>query len=307
MIEQWEQFWLKKCYGAWWKGSALVVTKPEVFAKDILETYHDSATARHPGMHRTYQQVIKDYWWPDLLRYTREYVRGCGTCQQNKSNTHPKTPSLHPIIPLNESEPFKTIAVDLITKLPISKGSDSVLTITDQGATKAVILLPCNETMGAMELAQLYKERAFPFIGVPSVLVLDRDTRFTSKFFEELCEQLGIKRNMSSAYHPQTDGQSERTNQSVETALRIFANYQQNDWSTWLPVIQYQLNSHVSSTTKVAPFEAWMGYIPRAHQPDRPSRLPAIQQIKEHLREIRENAQEAMMQAQAIWVKPSNH
>ena len=262
------------------------MTKPGVFAKDILETYYDSATAGHPGIHQTYHQVVVDYWWPNLLKYTREYVRGCGTCQQSKSNTHPKPPPIHPIAPPSEGEPFKTITVDLITKLPISKGSDSILTITNQGVTKAVILLPCNETMGAVELARLYKERAFPFIGVPSVLISDRDTRFTSKFFEELCEQLGIKRNMSSAYHPQTDGQSERTNQSIETALRIFANYQQNDWSTWLLIVQYQLNSHVSNTMKMAPFEAWMGYIPQAHQPDRPSRLPAVQQMKEYLKKI---------------------
>ena len=149
-----------------------------------------------------------------------------------------------------------------------------------------MILLPCNETMGAVELARLYKEHAFPFIGVPSVLVSDRDTRFTSKFFKELCKQLGIKRNISSAYHPQTDGQSERTNQSVETALQIFANYQQDDWNTWLPVVQYQLNSHVSNTMKIAPFEAWMGYILRAHQPDRLSQLPAVQQMKEYLRRV---------------------
>ena len=218
-IEWWEQFQLEKCAGAWWKNSALVVTKPEVFTKDILGMYHDSATAGHPGIHRTYQQVIRNYWWPDVLKYTKEYVKGCGSCQQNKSNMHLNPPPLYPIAPLNESKPFKMIAIDLIMKLPMSKGSDSILTITDQGATKAVILLPCNKTMGAVQLARLYKERAFPFIGVPNVLVSDWDTRFTSKFFEELCEQLGIKRNMSLVYHPQTDRQSERTNQSVETVL----------------------------------------------------------------------------------------
>ena len=173
VIEQWEQFQLEKRNGVWWKGSTLVVTKLEVFTKGILETYHNSATAGHPGIHRTYHQVIADYWWPDLLKYTREYVRGCGTCQQNKSNTHPKPPPTHLIIPLNKGEPFKTIAVDLITKLLILKGNDSILTITDQGTTKAVILLPCKETIGAVELAWLYKERAFPFIGILSMLILD--------------------------------------------------------------------------------------------------------------------------------------
>ena len=193
--------------------------KPEVFARDILEMYHNSTTVGHPGIYWTYHQVITDYWWPDLLKYTREYVRGCGTCQQSKSNMHPNPPPIHLVTSPNEGKPFKTIAIDLITKLPISKGNDSILTITNQETTKAVILLPCNKTMEAIELAQLYKEHAFPFISIPSMLISDQDTRFTSKFFEELCEQLGVKQNMSLAYHPQTDGQSERTNQSIETAL----------------------------------------------------------------------------------------
>ena len=122
--------------------------------------------------------------------------------------------------------------------------------------------------MSAEELAQEYKTKAFPYIGLPSKLISDRDTRFTSKLFKELCQQLGIQQNLSLAYHPQTDGKSERTNQSVEVALRIFCNFRQDDWAEWLPMIQYQMNSHESSTTKTVPFEAWMGYIPRAHQPD---------------------------------------
>ena len=131
VIEQWEQFRLKKHNRVWWKGSILVVTKLEVFARDILEMYHDSATVGHPGIYQTYHQVIADYWWPDLLKFTREYVKGWGTCQQSKSNTHPNPPPLHPITPPNQSKPFKMIAIDLITKLPVSKGSDSILTITD--------------------------------------------------------------------------------------------------------------------------------------------------------------------------------
>ena len=79
--------------------------------------------------------------------------------------------------------------------------------------------------MGAEELAALYVEHAFPYIGLPSRLISDRDTRFTGGLFQEICQQLGIKQNISSAYHPETDGQSERTNQTVETALRIFGNF----------------------------------------------------------------------------------
>ena len=309
VIEAWNQKGLEltKREGVYWKKTALVVTNPESFAKNILEQYHGSTTGGHPGIWRTYTQVVKDYWWPELRKFTEAYVKGCAICQQNKSITHRNNPPLNPIMPPEEAEPFKVIGVDLITKLPASKGYDAIMTVTDQGSTKGVILIPCKETMGAEELAQLYKERAFPFIGLPTKLITDRDVRFTSNLFRELCKQLGVKQNLSSAYHPQTDGESERTNQTVETALRIFSNFRQDDWSEWLPIVQYQINSHVSGTTKFAPYELWMGYVPHAHQPERPSTMPRIQERKEWLREARSQAQEAMTRAQQLWIKPSKH
>jgi transposase InsO family protein len=190
------------------------------------------------------------------------------------------------------------ISVDLITKLPRSRKNDTILTITDQGSTKAVILIPCQEDMGAEELATLYMEHVFPYIGIPSKLISDQDTRFTGGLFWEICRQLGVKQNMSSAYHPEIDGQSECTNQTVKMALCIFRNYQQDDWSRWLLIVQYQLNAHVSGTTGVTPFNIWMGYVPRSHQPDRPTTMPAVEERKQQLKEIRAQAQEAMMQAQ---------
>ena len=161
--------------------------------------------------------------------------------------------------------------------------------------------------MSAEELAEEYKTKAFPYIGLPSKLISDRDTRFTSKLFKELCQQLGIKQNLSLAYHLQTDGESERTNQSVEVALQIFCNFQQDDWADWLPVVQYQMNLHESSTTKTVPFEAWMGYIPRVHQPDRISNMPDLENKKQLLKTIREGAQAAMAEAQKKWIKPTNY
>jgi transposase InsO family protein len=176
-------------------------------------------------------------------------------------------PPLDPIIPQGELTPFAHIAVDFITKLPLSAGHDTIMTIMDQGCTKAVILLPCSEELGSKDVARLFLERAFPFIGLPSRVISDRDTCFTSQFFREVCRQLNIKQNLSTAYYPQTDGQSERTNQTLETALRIYCNHQQNNWAQWLPILQYVLNSQASATTKQIPFMTWMGYLPRAHQP----------------------------------------
>src|SRR6266850_740967 len=116
--------------------------------------------------------------------------------------------------------------------------------------------------------AKLIKDCVFLFVGLPKKIISDRDPYFTSAFFRELCRQLEVSQNFSTTYYPQTDGQSEKTNQHIETALRIYCNYQQKDWVQWLPIVQYAINARPSATMKQAPYELWMGFIPRAHQAD---------------------------------------
>jgi len=178
-----------------------------------------------------------------MHEFVKEYIRGCATCQANKILTKRNKPSLYPIPPEEDAKPFQTVAMDLIVKLPTSNGYNSILIITDHDCTKGIILIPCRETMNAKELAREYKDRVFPFVGIPAKIISDRDTRFTSNFAKEVCAQLEIKQNISTAYHPQTDGQSEKTNQHVETALRIFCNYQQSNWVDFIPMVQYMLNA----------------------------------------------------------------
>jgi len=193
------------------------------------------------------------------------------------------------------------IAVDFIVKLPVSKGYDSICIITDHDCTKAVILLPCQEEMSSLDVARLYLERVFPFVGLPDKVISDRDSKFTSKVFREVCELLEVKQKMASTYHPQTNGQSEKTNQHVETALRIFGNFRQNDWSNLLPVVQYQINSRVSNATKQTPYETWMGFIPWSHQPLQGSPVPKLEEHKSQLREAWQLAAKVMIHAQSLW------
>ena len=154
--------------------------------------------------------------------------------------------------------------MDWITKLPSSSGFDSILTITDHDCSKAVLFFPCKETMTTEALAQLYFTRVFPHYGIPDKIISDRDTRLTSYLAREICKLAKIEQNISTAYHPQTDGQSERTNQTLETYIRIFCNEQQDDWARWIPLAQYALNSRPSHTTKIPPFELLIGVIPKA-------------------------------------------
>jgi transposase InsO family protein len=152
--------------------------------------------------------------------------------------------------------------MDLIVKLPLSDGFDSILTVTDHDCSKAAIFIPCHETATASTIADLYVQHVFPHYGTPRKIITDRDTRFVSHFLKELCCILDIKQNISSAYHPQTDGQSERTNQWLEQYLHIFVDHRQTTWRQWLPLAQYIHNAWPNSTTTKTPFELIMGHTP---------------------------------------------
>ena len=283
---------------ALYKREALAVMGGGEVYRNLLKRYHDGTTVGHPGVWKTWQALQRDYWWPTMKAFVKEYVAGCAVCQQMKTITWRNQPPLQPITPEERPLPFATMSVDFVVKLPESKGSDTILTVTDQGCTKAVILVPCREDMGAEAIAELFKERVFPYTGVPMRLISDQDTRFTLSWFKELCRVLGITQNLSTAYHPQTDGQSERTNQTMEGLLRIFCNRQANDWAEWLSVVQYIINSRPLSTTKKVPYELWMGHIPRAHQAVKDLKVPNLVERQRTLKTVLEEAALTMQHAQ---------
>jgi hypothetical protein len=184
-----------------------------------------------------------------------EYVKGCATCQMNKVNTHPTRPALYPISPVAEARPFQTVALNLIIKLPESNGYDTILTITDHDCLKAALFIPCNKTIDLEGIAKLYASHVVPHYGLPEKIISDHNPHFTSNFTTELCCLLGVKQNVSMAYHPQTNGQSECTNQSLEQYPQMVCTNDQHTWVEWLPLTQYMYNSWSSSTTKKTPYK----------------------------------------------------
>ena len=168
----------------------------------IIKTHHDSQVYGHPGIARTIQLVERANWWPGLRREVTDYVKGCAECQRNKVNTRPTRAPLQPIFAQPEAMPFETVAIDFITKLPVSQGYDSILTVTDHNCSKATIFIPCVEEISGEETATLYAKHVFARFGLPSKIISDRDPRFASKFTRELCKVLGIQQNISTAYHP---------------------------------------------------------------------------------------------------------
>jgi hypothetical protein len=158
--------------------------------------------------------------------------------------------------------------MDFIVKLPVSKDSlartsfDSIFIVVDR-LTKWAHFIPCNEGMDAEQLATLFIQHIFSLHGLPLSIVSDRDPLFTSRFTRSLARQAHIQQKLSTAYHPQTDGQTEHVNQILEQYLRMYCNYQQDNWVSLLPLAQFAYNNSEHSSTNTSPFFANYGYHPR--------------------------------------------
>jgi hypothetical protein len=158
-----------------------------------------------------------------------------------------------------------------------------------------------NTTITSEEVASLYATHVFPHFGIPCKVISDRDVRFTSTFSKELMRLLGIQTNMSTAYHPQTDGQSERTNQWLEQYLRIYVNHAQDNWASFLPLAQFVHNSWSSSTTGFSPFDLLIGFTPTLDTSGVTQlALPLLGNRKEELECLRAHAKEAILHAQRL-------
>jgi hypothetical protein len=250
-------------HGVWWKEDQIIVAGDNDLKRGVIHYFHNTPSAGHPGITNTYNLAKRDTWWPYMKQDVEQYVKGCTVCQANKVNTQPLKPGMAPIT-LEHSLPFQTVAMDFITKLPKSgkREYDTILTITDHNCTKATIFIPCHETITAEGVATLYLRHVYPRFSVPKKIISDRETRFMSKFAKGLNEALGIRSNMSTAYHPQTDSQSERTNQSLETFIRCYCDEEQDNWHIWLPMAEFAHNQWPNATTKKTPFDLIMGYVP---------------------------------------------
>ena len=173
--------------------------------------------------------------------------------------------------------------MDLITDLPVSQGYDSILTVVDHGCSKAAIFLPCHKTINAVGVAVLYAEQIFPFYGIPRRIISDRDPHFMAQFIKGVCTLLNIDQNTSTAYHPQTDGQSEQANQRVEQYLCIYSNSEQNDWVSLLPLAQFTHNTWVNESTGQTPFDLLIGHTPMIRAETLDITIPEVARRKEWL------------------------
>jgi len=282
----------------WHHRTALVVMADNKLRRGVISLFYDHMAAGHTRITKTLQLIMPYFWWPNMKTFVTEFIKGCATCQMTKVNTHPAYPLQFPITPMENAQPFKTVAMDFITKLPQSGGYDTILTITNMDCSKASIFIPCQEAIDSEGVALLYANHIIPHYGIPCKIISDHDVRFILKFSSELCCLLQINQNISTAYHPQTDGASKRTNQTHEQYLRVFCGTQQNNWHIWLPLAQYMKNSWPLATTKKTPFNLLIGYTPQIHQPTRTTDIPSMKEQLTTIEEARKAAQEVQHKAQ---------
>ncbi|MBW0561442.1 hypothetical protein O181_101157, partial [Austropuccinia psidii MF-1] len=218
----------------------VVVPNDSTIQLSILQKRHDSPLAGHPGQEKTLKLVKRDFHWSGMTQFIKDYVSSCQQCSRNKNIHHKKFGFLKPLpIP---NGPWICLSMDFITQLPLSNSFDSILVIVDR-FSKMAVFIPTMSSITSLDLAHLFIKNIFSKHGLPLSIVSDRGSLFVSSFWTNLCQQLKISRDLSTAYHPETDGQTERVNQILEQYLRMYVSYHQDDWNTWLPLAEFAYNN----------------------------------------------------------------
>ncbi|GJT47338.1 putative reverse transcriptase domain-containing protein [Tanacetum coccineum] len=218
----------------------------------IMHESHKSKYSIHPGSDKMYQDLKKLYWWPNMKAIIAEYVGKCLTCSRVKAECQKPSPE----IPMWK---WERITMDFITKLPkTSNGHDTIWVIVDR-LTKSTHFIPTRETDSMETLTRLYIKEIVSRHGVPISIISDRDSHFTSRFWQSLQSALGTQLDMSTTYHPETDGQSERTIQTLEDMLRACVIDFGKGWEKHLPLVEFSYNNSYHASIKATPFEALYG------------------------------------------------
>ncbi|GJR19476.1 putative reverse transcriptase domain-containing protein [Tanacetum coccineum] len=223
----------------------------------IMHESHKSKYSIHPGSNKMYQDLKKLYWWPNMKAEIATYVSKCMTCVKVKAEYQkPSGLLVQPKIPQWK---WENITMDFVTKLPkTASGQDTIWVIVDR-LTKFAHFLPIKETDSMEKLTRQYMKEVVSRHGVPFSIISDRDSKFMSHFWKSLNEALGTQLDMSTAYHPQTDGQSERTIQTLEDMLRAYVMDSEKGWDIHLPLIEFSYNNNYHTSIKAAPFDALYG------------------------------------------------
>ena len=258
----------------------------------ILHEEHDQR--KHIGPSPTIHFVSKKYYWQKMTRDIKDYVQSCEQCQRNKSSTQKPYGLLNPIEP--PTQKFEAISMDFIGPFDTTteRGNNAIIVIVDM-LTKAVILKPINMTFTALDIAQTILDHVISNWGIPERIISDRDTRFTSTLWEEIFKAFGTKLKRSTAYHPQSDGQTERTNRRLKEIISSLPDKHKQNWELQLGIIQLVINNTKNASTGFTPNQMIYGIntkipIDLGHKDEvSPYSTEFLKRIQETIQEARSN------------------
>ena len=235
----------------------LCVPDVESLKREIMEEARCSAYSMHPGSTKMYRTLKENYWWHGMKKEIAEFVSKCLSCQQIKAEHQYPAGTLQSL-PIPEWK-WEHITMDFVSGFPrTKKGHDSVWVIVDR-LTKSAHFLPVRVDYSLNKLAEIYIDEIVRLHGTPVSIVSDRDPRFTSRFWPSLQEALGTKVKFSTSFHPQTDGQSERTIQTLEDMLRACVMEFKGSWDQHLSLMEFAYNNSYHASLGMAPYEALYG------------------------------------------------
>ena len=285
-------------------GGQLVVPKDTRLRTYLLSAAHDTLGG-HNGVERTKRWLQERVWWPKMAQAVESYVRGCESCQRNKSDTRGRQG-----LPLSIEIPrraWDVICMDFMGPFPrTARGYDAVMVVVEK-LTRWVYYVAMRTTDTAQEVFAQLNQRVLANHGTPCVIISDRDSRFTSRFWEHLWEHLTTELKRSTAFRPQTDGQTEQQNKTLGQMLRAYVDAQQSDWDILLPQLQLANNTSVCASTGFSPYRMLFGRDARtaldaeleADGVAARGTHPGATQLAKRISEAEEKARELIAKAQA--------
>ena len=265
---------LSKFNGLWInRGNQVMVPAIDELRTLLIAEHHDGGFSGHRGPERTLEAIKRVYWWPRLDADVSQYISRCSQCQRNKASTTKPRGLLQPLP--TPDRVWGSVTMDLITQLPTTtSGYDSIIVFVDR-LSKMTHFAPTHTTVDAQGVAQLYIQNVFRHHGLSDEVISDRGPQFAGHFWQEVQRLLGTKVRLSTAFHPQTDGQTERMNRLLEETLRHYVNPSQDDWDEHLPLIEFAINNSKNKSIGTAPFHLWT-----PHQPREPGNISVLASAK---------------------------
>lgn len=244
-----------------WRGRLVVPDDGDLRTR-LLDSVHSTVVTAHPGISKTVILVARKYYWKGLRDTIERYIANCHACKRSTVPRDKAPGMLHPL-PVPQ-RPWQHLSMDY-KSFPVDKhGYDCLFVVMDR-FSKQSVSIPCYKTVTARDMAELFLKYIWCREGFPDSIVSDRGPQFVSSFWKEVCRILGIQIKLSTAFHPQTDGQTEIMNQYIDQRLRPFVNYYMDNWSELIPMMDYAQLTLPHDSIRMSPFELLKGYQPRTH------------------------------------------